>query len=269
MQNSFQRARRVVVKVGTSSLTHETGLVNIRRIENLVKVLADIKNSGKELVLVSSGAIAVGVGKLGLTARPSDTPSKQAVAAIGQCELMYMYDKLFSEYNHTVAQVLLTRDVIESAQRKENCMNAFERLLSMNAIPVVNENDTTSVEEIEFGDNDTLSAIVAVLCHADALVIMSDIDGLYDADPRKDSGAKLIPVVDEIDESIASLAGGAGSSRGTGGMLTKIHAAQIACPGGVEMAIINGKRPQNLYDLFEGKPIGTRFTARAGSSATV
>lgn len=262
MQNCFQTARRVVVKVGTSTLTHDTGLVNIRRIESLVKVLADIKNSGKEIVLVSSGAIAVGVGKLGLQTRPADTPSKQAVAAIGQCELMYMYDKLFSEYNHTVAQVLLTRDVIECSERKENCMNAFEHLLAMNAVPIVNENDTISVEEIEFGDNDTLSAIVAVLCHADALVIMSDIDGLYDADPRKAPDAKLIRRVDEIDEGIASLAGGAGSSRGTGGMLTKLHAAKIACPGGVDMAIINGKRPENLYDLFAGKQLGTHFAAR-------
>lgn len=257
----FQDAKRVVIKVGTSTLTHETGLVNIRRIEELVQVLSDIKNSGKEIILVSSGAIAVGVGKLGLKNRPSDTPSKQAVAAIGQCELMYMYDKLFSEFNHNVAQVLLTRDVIESDARKENCINAFERLMQMNTIPVVNENDTVSVEEIEFGDNDTLSALVAVLTNADALVIMSDIDGLYDADPRKDPHAKLIPRVEELDESIAEKAGGAGSNRGTGGMLTKIHAAQIACPNGVDMAIINGKNPKKLYDLFEGKPLGTHFVA--------
>ncbi|WP_312643288.1 glutamate 5-kinase [Hydrogenoanaerobacterium sp.] len=257
----FQNAKRVVIKVGTSTLTHETGLVNIRRIEEFVKVLADIKNSGKELILVSSGAIAVGVGKLGLKVRPCDTPAKQAVAAIGQCELMYMYDKLFSEYNHNVAQVLLTRDVIESEARKENCINAFERLMEMNTIPIVNENDTVSVEEIEFGDNDTLSAIVAVLTGADALVIMSDIDGLYDADPRKDPDAKLISRVEELDESVAEKAGGAGSSRGTGGMLTKIHAAQIACPNGVNMAIINGKNPANLYELFDGKEIGTHFVA--------
>lgn len=259
--NCFESARRVVVKVGTSTLTHETGLVNIRRVECLVKVLADIKNSGKEVILVSSGAIAVGMGKLGMMERPSGTPAKQALAAIGQCELMYMYDKLFSEYNHNVAQVLLTRDVIESQARKENCINAFERLLEMNTIPVVNENDTVSVEEIEFGDNDTLSALVAVLTGADALVIMSDIDGLYDADPRENPNARLIPRVEQLDDSIAEKAGGAGSSRGTGGMLTKIHAAQLACTAGVDMAIINGKNPARLYDLFDGKEVGTHFVA--------
>ena len=259
--NCFKDAKRIVVKVGTSTLTHETGLVNIRRIESLVKVLADIKNGGKDIILVSSGAIAVGMGKLGQKARPSDTPSKQAVAAIGQCELMYMYDKLFSSYNHTVAQVLLTRDVIEGEERKQNCVNAFERLLEMNAIPIVNENDTVSVEEIEFGDNDTLSALVAVLTGADALVIMSDIDGLYEADPRTQPNAKLISRVDVIDDSIAEKAGGAGSARGTGGMLTKIHAARLACSAGVDMAIINGKDPKLLYSLFDGETIGTHFVA--------
>ncbi len=265
--NCFENAKRVVVKVGTSTLTHETGFVNIRRIEQFVKVLADIKNSGRELILVSSGAISVGMGKLGMSTRPSGTTAKQALAAIGQCELMYMYDKLFSEYNHNVAQVLLTRDVIESEERKQNCVNAFECLLKMHAIPVVNENDTVAVEEIEFGDNDTLSALVAVLCHADALVILSDIDGLYDADPRKDPGAKLIARVEEIDESIAEKAGGAGTSRGTGGMLTKIHAAQIACADGVDMAIINGKNPENLYRLLEGEEIGTHFVAEPKAAA--
>ncbi|MEG1632092.1 MAG: glutamate 5-kinase [Hydrogenoanaerobacterium sp.] len=260
--NCFKEAKRIVVKVGTSTLTHETGLVNIRRIESLVKVLADIKNSGKDIILVSSGAIAVGMGKLGERERPSDTPSKQAVAAIGQCELMYMYDKLFSSYSHNVAQVLLTRDVIENEERKRNCVNAFERLLEMNTIPIVNENDTVSVEEIEFGDNDTLSALVAVITGADALVIMSDIDGLYDADPRTNKAAKLIRQVTLIDESIAEAAGGAGSARGTGGMQTKIHAARLACGAGVDMAIINGKEPKLLYDLFDGKETGTHFVAK-------
>ena len=257
----FQDARRVVVKVGSSTLTHETGLLNIRRMERFVRVLADIKNSGKELILVSSGAIAVGLGKLGLRERPADTPGKQAMAAIGQCELMYLYDNLFGEYNHTVAQVLLTRDVVEEAKRKENCVNAFERLLRLGVIPVVNENDTVSVEEIEFGDNDSLSALVAVLTGADALVIVSDIDGLYDGDPRENPNARLIPRVDCIDEGIAASAGGAGSKRGTGGMLTKVRAAKLACAEGVDMAIINGKDPALLYDLFEGKAVGTHFVA--------
>lgn len=258
----FKNAKRIVIKVGTSTLTHETGLVNIRRIESLVKVLSDIKNSGKDVILVSSGAIAVGMGKLGQRKKPDDTPSKQAVAAIGQCELMYMYDKLFSVYNHNVAQVLLTRDIIENDERKQNCVNAFKKLLEMNTIPVVNENDTVSVEEIEFGDNDTLSALVAELTEADALVIMSDIDGLYDADPREQPDAKLISRIDVIDEDVIKKAGGAGSARGTGGMLTKIHAAQTACAAGIDMVIINGKNPELLYKLFDGKDVGTHFVAQ-------
>ena len=257
--NCFKEARRVVVKVGSSTLTHETGLVNLRRIEALVRVLADIKNSGKELILVSSGAISVGLGKLGLRERPADTPGKQAMAAIGQCELMYLYDNLFGAYNHTVAQVLLTRDVVEEEHRKAHCVNAFKRLLELGVIPIVNENDTVAVEEIEFGDNDSLSALVAVLAEADALVIISDIDGLYDSDPRQNPRAKLIGRVESIDESIAEKAGGAGSKRGTGGMLTKVRAAQLACGAGVDMAIINGKDPALLYDLFDGKPVGTHF----------
>lgn len=250
-----------MVKVGSSTLTHETGLVNLRRVEALVRVLSDIKNSGKELILVSSGAISVGLGKLGLRERPSDTPGKQAMAAIGQCELMYLYDNLFGAYNHTVAQVLLTRDVVEVENRKDNCVNAFKRLIELGVIPIVNENDTVSVEEIEFGDNDSLSALVAVLADADALVLVSDIDGLYDSDPRMNPDARLIPRVEVIDEGVAEKAGGAGSKRGTGGMLTKIHAAKLACEAGVDMAIINGKDPALLYDLFDGKPVGTHFVA--------
>ncbi|MDD2955146.1 MAG: glutamate 5-kinase [Oscillospiraceae bacterium] len=260
--NGFAQAKKIVVKVGTSTLTHGTGLINIRRMERFVKTLADLKNSGRDLILVSSGAIGVGVGKLGLAARPSDTPSKQAAAAVGQCELMYLYDKLFSEYNHPVAQVLLTRDVVELSARKANCVNTFRRLLEMGVIPVVNENDTVAVEEIEFGDNDTLSAMVAVLAGADALVILTDIDGLYEEDPRKNPAAALIPEVEEVTDEILALAGGVGSSRGTGGMVTKLHAAQIACPAGIEMAIVNGSDPEILYDLFEGKAVGTRFCGK-------
>ena len=254
--------QRIVVKVGTSTLTHSTGMLNIRRVEHLVKVLSDIKNCGKEIILVSSGAIGVGCGKLGLKERPSDTPSKQAIAAIGQCELMYFYDKQFSEYNHTVAQVLMTKDIVEDEVRKKNAENTFSKLLSMGAVPIINENDTVSVEEIEFGDNDTLSAVVAKLVGADMLIILSDIDGLYDKDPHKNSDAKIIDVVEEIDDSIISLAGGSKSLHGTGGMITKIHAAQISCEAGIDMIILNGDNPNNLYDLLEDKKIGTRFVSK-------
>ena len=261
--NCFQQAKRVVVKVGTSTLTHDTGIINIRRMENFVKVLADIKNSGRELILVSSGAISVGVGKLGLKERPKDVPSKQAAAAVGQCELMYLYDKMFSEYNHTVSQLLLTRDIMETPQWKQNVKNTFHRLLEMGAIPIVNENDTVATEELEFGDNDTLSAMVASLVEADALIIMSDVDGLYTANPRDPkANAKLIPVVTELTDDIHSLAKGAGTQRGTGGMVTKLHAAEIAISSGIDMAIICGEHPTNLYRLFDGEVIGTHFVAK-------
>lgn len=262
--NSIKDAKRIVFKVGSSTLTHETGLINIRRVEQLVKVLADIKNMGKDIILVTSGAIAVGVGKLGFKRKPDDIPGIQAAAAVGQCELMYMYDKSFSEYNHTVAQILLTRDVIENEHRKENVINTFERLLGMNVIPVVNENDTVAVEELEavdkFGDNDTLSAIVASLVNADLLVIMSDIDGLYTDNPRTNPNAKLIERVDSIDGYIESIAMGAGTSRGTGGMATKISAAKIATANGVAMSIMRGDNPELIYQLLECKNVGTYFS---------
>lgn len=260
---SIKDAKRIVIKVGTSTIAHETGRMNLRKIERLVKVLADIKNSGREVVLVSSGAIGVGVGKLGLKHKPSDIPTKQAAAAVGQCELMYTYDKLFGEYSHTVAQVLLTRDVIDDDLRRHNVENTFCRLLDMGCIPVVNENDTVATDEIEcggnFGDNDTLSAVVADVCSADALILLSDIDGLYTGDPRTDKDASLIERVTEITEEICSLAGGAGSEMGTGGMITKLHAAEIALKKGITMAIINGATPETLYDLLEGRAVGTLF----------
>ncbi len=251
--------KRIVVKVGTSTLTHSTGMLNIRRTEMLIKVLSDLKNCGKEVILVTSGAIGVGCGKLGLSTKPVDTPSKQAIAAIGQCELMYFYDKQFGIYNHTVAQVLMTKDIVEDEERKRNCHNTLTKLLSIGVIPVINENDTVAVEEIEFGDNDTLSAIVAELVGADLLVILSDIEGLYDSDPHKNKDAKLIESVNNIDDRIISLAEGAGSKLGTGGMVTKIHAAQIATKAGIDMVIMNGKNPQLLYDLFDNKQVGTLF----------
>ncbi|MBR5485247.1 MAG: glutamate 5-kinase [Oscillospiraceae bacterium] len=257
----FRQIKRLVVKVGSSTLTHENGMVNIRRIEHLVKVLSDIRNSGKEIVLVSSGAIAIGVGKLGLKEKPKDIPGKQACAAVGQCELMYLYDKLFGEYNHNVAQVLLTRDVVENSARKENVVNTFDKLLEMGIIPIVNENDTVSIEEIKFGDNDTLSAIVANLVNADGLLLLTDIEGLYTANPRENPDAVLIERVEKIDDYILSVASGAGSSRGTGGMITKIHAAEIAVPNGVNMWIINGDNPDKMYRLLDGEKLGTYFKA--------
>lgn len=263
--NRFTSAKRVVVKVGTSTLTYETGMTNIRRVEKFVKALADIKNSGKQVILVTSGAISVGAGKLGMTDRPSDTPGRQAAAAVGQCELMQMYDHAFNSYNHTVAQVLLTKDCVKDETRRCNIVNTFERLLTMGVIPVVNENDTVAVDELEgdnFGDNDTLSAIVAQLVHADALVIMSDIDGLFDANPRTNPDARLIPVVEEIDAEIEAHARGTGSKRGTGGMTTKIHAAKIAVNAGIDMAIISGENPYTLYKLFDGEAVGTHFVAK-------
>lgn len=256
--NSFESAKRIVIKVGTTTLTHSSGLINYRRLEGMVKTLADLKNSGREIVIVSSGAIGVGIGVLGLTSRPTDIPTKQACAAIGQCELMYTYDKLFSEYNHSVAQILLTRDVIEQPERKENVINTFKHLLSFGVIPIVNENDTVSTEEIVFGDNDTLSAIVASIIEADVLVLLSDIDGLYTANPKEDKTAKLIPVVENI-EDVRHLAGESSSMFGSGGMITKIHAADIAVAAGINMAIINGSDPSLLYDLFDGKQVGTHF----------
>ena len=241
---------RLVIKVGTSTLAHSSGKLNIRRVEELCKVISDLKNAGNEIVLVSSGAIGMGVGKLNLPARPSDMPTKQAAAAVGQCALMYTYDKLFSEYNHTVAQILITGDDIENEGRRLHFINTMEKLLELGALPVINENDTVATAEIAVGDNDTLAAIVAVNIKAQLLVLLTDIDGLYSADPKKDKTAKLIPIVGNIDDKIISLAGGAGSSLGTGGMATKIHAAQICTESGTVMRIAQGSNPQHLYIIL-------------------
>lgn len=254
---------RIVVKVGTSTLAHPTGRLNIQRMEKLCKVLSDLKNMGHEIILVSSGAIAMGFGKLNLSERPKDVPTKQASAAVGQCELMYIYDKLFTEYNHTVAQLLITApDIEEGGVRKQNFHNTLARLLELGALPVINENDTISTEEFGIGDNDTLSAIVAVTIQADLLILLSDIDGLFDGDPRKNPDAKLIDTVEKIDELIISLGGGSGSSLGTGGMATKLRAAQMATAAGCEMVIANGQSPEVLYDVAAGKRVGTRFLAK-------
>lgn len=256
---NVKNIKRAVIKVGTSTLTYEGGRLNIRRIEKLVKTISDIRNSGIEVVLVSSGAIGVGMGKAGITKRPDCPREKQALAAIGQCELMNFYGNMFENYSHTVAQILLTKDVVDKEEMRTNAKNTFEMLFALNAIPIVNENDTVSTEQIEFGDNDTLSAIVAELVGADLLILLSDIDGLYDKDPHQCSDAKIIDVVEKIDDSIKALAGGTGTLRGTGGMVTKITAAEIATNAGVDMIIANGSEPLVLYDIFDGKKVGTLF----------
>ena len=257
--------KRIVFKVGTSTLCHGGKGLNFRNIEALSRALTDIKNEGHQVILVTSGAIGAGVAKLGLDARPSEIRVKQAVAAVGQLELMHIYDKLFGEYGATVGQVLLTRDDIDRPTVKQNLRGTFDALLKMGVIPIVNENDSVCIEEIEsehriFGDNDTLSAYVAALVEADLLVILSDIDGLYDSDPRKNPDAKLIPVVTDIDEKIIGIAGGVGSSLGTGGMATKLIAARIAGEAGIDTIITNGSNPENLYLAAHGDGIGTLFT---------
>lgn len=250
---------RIVVKIGTSTLAHPTGLLNIRRVDQLCRILSDIKNAGHEIILVSSGAIGMGVGKLGLRQRPTDIPSKQAAAAVGQCELMYVYDKLFSQYHHTVAQLLITGEDIASHSRHENFSNTLNRLLELGALPILNENDTVATEEIVIGDNDTLAAIVARSVKADLLILLSDIDGLYTADPHTHPDAVLLHRVTKLTEHILSLAGVSASNQGTGGMVTKLRAAEICMDCGCAMVIANGAEPENLYAILEGKDVGTRF----------
>lgn len=263
------KIKRAVVKVGTTTLTYENGRLNIRRIEKLVRVIADLKNSGEEIILVTSGAVGAGMSKLGLKRRPLDTRFKQAAAAVGQCELMAIYDRFFLEYGHTAAQILMTRILTDHDNTREHLINTFNTLLELGAVPIVNENDSVAVEELEsddvafgFGGNDKLSAIVAELVGADTLILLSDIDGLYDKDPHRCSDAKLIPVVDEITGELRSAAGGAGTALGTGGMATKLEAAEIARRNGIEMYILNGSDPKRLYDIFDGRPAGTYFPAR-------
>ena len=258
---------RIVVKVGTSTLAHPTGRLNIRHVEELVKVLSDLKNAGHQLILVSSGAIGMGVGKLNLPGRPADMPTKQAAAAVGQCELMYTYDKLFSQYNHTVAQILLTGEDVDQADRKQNFENTMARLLELGALPVINENDSIATDEIKVGDNDTLGAIVACAVEADLLVLLSDIEGLYTADPRRDRSARLIPVVEAVTPEIEALAGEKGSELAVGGMATKLRAAKLVTAAGCDMIITNGEHPERLYDIAEGRPVGTRFLGRRPTAA--
>lgn len=253
---------RIVVKVGTSTLSHSTGRLNIRHVEMLVKVLSDLINAGHELILVSSGAIGMGIGRLNLSCRPEDIPTKQAAAAVGQCALMDTYDRLFSQYNHIVAQILLTSEDIEHENRRSNFENTVNRLLELNVLPIINENDSVATAEIAVGDNDTLAAIVACSLQAELLVLLSDIDGLFSADPHKDSAAARIPVVKNITPQIEALASGKGSALATGGMATKLQAAKLVMAQGCDMVIANGEKPECLYGILQGEDIGTRFFGR-------
>lgn len=264
-RNEIRNANRIVVKVGTSTLTYENGRINLTRIERLTRILSDVMNSGREVVLVTSGAIGVGVSKLKLKEKPKTIREKQAVASVGQCELMHIYSKFFGEYSHTVGQVLLTRDVVEDNHIRKNVCNTFETLIENQIIPIVNENDTVSIDEIEnivrFGDNDNLSAIVAKLVKADLLIILSDIDGFYDSDPRKNPNSKLMKEINEITPELEECCGGAGSNLGTGGMITKLTAAKTATEAGVHMVLANGEEPKIILDILEGDEIGTLFLA--------
>lgn len=259
--NIISDAKRIVVKIGSSTLTHDNFRINLRRFEALTRVLSDLRNLGKEVVLVSSGAISAGIAKMGMDHRPTTTEEKQALAAVGQGELMSIYEHFFSMFGQTVAQILLTRDIMENPTARRNAENTFATLLKMGCIPIVNENDTVAFEEIQFGDNDTLSAYVSLMCHADVLVILSDIDGLYDSDPHKNPSAKLIRTVERIDDTILGYAGGVASNRGTGGLITKLHAAQIVTENGIPMFIVNGQSPEILYEMYEGGQYGTYFMA--------
>jgi glutamate 5-kinase len=262
MRKTLIDSKRIVIKVGSSTLTYETGAINLSRMDKLSQIISDLLNQNKEIVLVTSGAIAVGVSKLKLSERPKSTQDKQAAAAVGQSELMHLYSKFFSEYGHVVAQILLTKDVVEEDKKRFNVINTFENLIKKGILPIVNENDTVATDEIEFGDNDTLSALVATLIHADLLILLSDIEGLYEADPRSNPNVKLISMVDKIDDTVLARAGGASSDRGTGGMTTKLKAATIATQNHIHMVIALGEHPEIITDILQGKDIGTLFIAQ-------
>ena len=258
---------RIVVKVGTSTLTHPTGCLNIRHAENLCKVLSDLKNAGNEIIVVSSGAIGMGIGRLSLKSRPKDMPTKQAAAAVGQCEMMYTYDRLFSSYGHTVAQILLTGGDLENNMRRENFLNTLSRLLELSALPIINENDSVATDEVATGEtviseNDSLAAVVAVNAGADLLILLSDIDGLFTANPHQDPDAKLISVVEQLTPDLYDLAGGSDTALGTGGMTTKLRAAETVTAAGIDMVILNGEHPEWMYATLDGKNRGTRFLGR-------
>lgn len=261
------KPNRVVVKVGTSTLTNEQGKTDLRAFDRLALVLSDLQNMGYEIILVSSGAIGVGVHKLGLKERPTSIKMLQAAAAVGQCRIMFYYDKFFNDYDKTVAQILLSAEDIEQPEKADNLINTFDALLESGVIPIVNENDSVNYTEIEsddrlFGDNDMLSAVVAILCNAATLVILSDIDGFFDSDPRLHPDAQLLEEITEINEEVQSLAGGVGSRRGTGGMRTKLQAADLTMKQGIDTVITNGARPEALYDILQNKSVGTRFKGK-------
>ena len=261
-RKKISQKERIVIKVGTSSLVHEeTGEIDLLRMEQLVRIICDLKSKGKEVVLVSSGAIGVGRKALGLKKRPGTLPVKQACASVGQALLMMMYQKLFREYNHIASQILMTKHTLVREESYFNAKNTFHQLLAMDVIPIVNENDTISTSEIEIGDNDTLSAVVASLCDADLLILMSDIDGLYTGDPNKDPDAEFIECVPKIDKTIYDMAGGSASDFGTGGMVTKIDAARIATDSGCDMIIANAADFHVISDIMQGENIGTLFLA--------
>lgn len=256
----------IAVKIGTSSLTYPDGTLNLRNMDKLAQVISDMKHIGHDIILISSGAIAVGINKLGLAERPEELRLKQAAAAVGQCELMHLYDKFFGEYGVTVGQILLTSDDVQ--RDSDNLSGTFQSLLDLGAVPIVNENDSVSHEEIEsdqklFGDNDTLSALVAVFCNADILVLFSDIDGLYEQPPSVNPEAPIIREVRVMDDELKSRANGAGSARGTGGMITKLQAAEICMAHGIDTIIANGSQPQLLYSIADGKPFGTLFVGKS------
>lgn len=262
LEGKIKDKKRIVIKVGTSTLTHHAGSLNLRIMDKLAMVLSDIKKNGTDIVLVTSGSITAGVSKLGLKERPKSVKERQAAASVGQCELMFTYDKLFSQYGQMVSQILLTRAITDTELYRNNIINTFETLLSYGVIPIVNENDTVAVDELVYGDNDTLSAVTASLVNADMLIILSDIDGFFDTNPQLNENAKLIPVIKEITAEIENAAGDSESLVGTGGMATKISAAKIAVNSGIDMVICNGKNPESLYDILDGKHVGTLFRGK-------
>ena len=267
-RENLKNANRIVIKVGTSTLTYNTGKLNYRRFEDLARVISDLQNRGKEIILVSSGAISTGANKMNLAERPETVREKQAAAAVGQCEMMNVYARAFANYNHLVGQILLSPNIFENRTSKNNVINTFEALMEMGIIPIVNENDSVSTDEIKFGDNDALSAIVAVLTNADLLIILSDIDGLYNDNPKENPDAVLIDKVYEITEELERISGGSGSNRGTGGMQTKIHAADMAIKSGINTIVMNGTEPEAIYKVLEGSDIGTLFVMNEVAART-
>ncbi|MDR2940820.1 MAG: glutamate 5-kinase [Clostridiales bacterium] len=255
----LNNCNRIVVKVGTTTLTYDNGKLNLQRVSKLAWVLSDLKSQGKEIALVSSGAITVGTERLGLTKRPKDIKGKQAASAVGQAVLMQIYQNLFLEYNQQVAQILLTKDIIDNPVRKENARNTFFELFKLGVIPIINENDTVSIDELEFSDNDTLSSYVACLIDCDLLIILSDIEGLYEEDPKKNPNAHKIDIINKIDQNIYDIAGGPLSEHGTGGMHTKISAAQRATQAGIKTIVASGSEPNIIFKILAGDNIGTLF----------